>query len=744
MTSTALPGSGQLNDLSGPITDPSAKPGRMALDRQDWPAVQKFCQKRLRANRRDHFGHRYLGLSLAAQKLPDRARAAFEQALLVYPTEPVVLINFAQLLLGKLENERAYALCKLATEVAPGLPSAWILLMSACYMTGRHQEAVAAGQSGLAMPVGLEHRMLLLNNLSINLRDLGRMDEALAASREASRLSPTWVAPYMNQMLFLLSVPEASAMDIKAVADQYAAVAEAPHRAQWPRFENRDSRPQRRLRVGFLSPDLNNHAVMYFVEGLLPQLDRRQFEVLALYLQDAEHLVTQRVRHHVDEFHAVHGLDDVTLFKKLAGLNIDILIDLAGHTAANGLGALARRPAPVQVTWLGFPGTTGLTAIDWRITDGVADQTGAEAEYSEKLWRLPDVFCVYRPMSRFPLYRYQPAYKVRPTPALDNGYITFGSCNNLSKLTDGVLSTWAKVLAAVPNSRLLVEGKGLEDSAACDDFTARFTKLGVAADRLELIARNPDNQYLTYHKIDIALDPFPLTGGTTTTDLLWMGVPLVTMTGTGFRSRIGMTVLHALGHPEWIAQEEEAYVQIACDLTQDWGQLNRRRLAQRRRMETCPMMDESRFTQHFGAALRSMWHQWCARSQFPADPAAAQAALTEWGQHTWPAQAPQVTIGPGKVIGLGEAHQRLQAMTAEALGAAPRDQILAGCNEPPPITHPSWLAVLDWSEFLLNSIPNEPLALATLAELEHAHGRTDFAATYLHYAQEAMANQITQ
>jgi hypothetical protein len=139
-----------------------------------------------------------------------------------------------------------------------------------------------------------------------------------------------------------------------------------------------------------------------------------------------------------------------------------------------------------------------------------------------------------------------------------------------------------------------------------------------------------------------------------------------------------------------------------------------------------------------------MWHQWCARSQFPADPAAAQAALTEWGQHTWPAQAPQVTIGPGKVIGLGEAHQRLQAMTAEALGAAPRDQILAGCNEPPPITHPSWLAVLDWSEFLLNSIPNEPLALATLAELEHAHGRTDFAATYLHYAQEAMANQITQ
>ena len=744
MTTTALPSSGQLKDLSGPITDPSAKLGRMALDRQDWPAVQKFCQKRLRANPRDHFGHRYLGMSLAVQKLPDKARAAFEQALLVHPTEPVVLINFAQMLMGKLENERAYALCKLATEASPGLPDAWVILMSACYMTGRHQEAVAAGHTGLAMPIGLEHRLLLLNNLSINLRDLGRMDEALAASREATRLSPTWVAPYMNQMLFLLSVPEASAMDIKAVADQYAEVAEARHRSQWPRFESRDNRPHRKLRIGFLSPDLNNHAVMYFVEGLLPQLDRRQFEVLALYLQDAEHLVTQRVRHHVDEFHAVHGLDDAALFKRLASLNIDILIDLAGHTAANGLGAMARKPAPVQVTWLGFPGTTGLTAIDWRITDGVADQTGAEAEYSEKLWRLPDVFCVYRPMSRFPLYRYQPAYRVRPTPALDNGYITFGSCNNLSKLTDGVLATWARVLAAVPQSRLLVEGKGLEDNAACVDFTARFTKLGVAADRLELIARNPDNQYLTYHKIDIALDPFPLTGGTTSTDLLWMGVPLVTMTGTGFRSRIGMTVLHALGHPEWIAHDEEAYVQIACDLAQDWDQLNRQRLAQRRRMETCPMMDEARFTQHFGAALRSMWYQWCAGTQFPADPAAAQAALTEWGQHRWPTQAPQVTIGPGKVIGLEEAHQRLQAMTAEALGAAPRDQVLAGCSEPPPITHPSWLAVLDWSEFLLNSIPNEPLALATLAELEHAHGRTDFAATYLHYAQEAMANQVTQ
>ena len=198
-------------------------------------------------------------------------------------------------------------------------------------------------------------------------------------------------------------------------------------------------------------------------------------------------------------------------------------------------------------------------------------------------------------MSRFPLYRYHPNYRVQPTPALSKGYITFGSCNNLTKLTDAVLLTWGKVLSAVPASRLLVEGKGFENAQTCREFKERCATMGIEPDRMELLARHSDNQYLTYHRIDIALDPFPLTGGTTTFDLLWMGLPVVTMQGESFRSRMGITMLHGLHERGWIANDEADYVRIARELAQDIPALNSHRLQQRRQMEGSPLMDETLF-----------------------------------------------------------------------------------------------------------------------------------------------------
>jgi protein O-GlcNAc transferase len=742
MTTTLFPASrpapGPLGD-NRLFQDAGTQAGRQALDRQDWPAVQRFCHKRLRHSAKDHFGHRYLGTALMILQRPDEAQAAFKAALALYPDDPVVLINYADMLTAGMDFETAYTLTKRATVAAPHLLKAWIGLMHSCYMLGHHQEAIAIGQYLLKQALEPLVRQVVLNNLGINLRDLGRMDEALMAVREAIALNPAWLPPYMNQLLFLLSMPAATASNMRQVADQYAVYCEGPHKPHWPTFAERDADPHRTLRIGFLSPDFNTHSVMYFLEGLLPQLDRRQFQVVALYLQSADHYATQRVRRHCDEFHQLHGLDDATLAARLEALDIDILIDLAGHTAASGLGAMARKPAPVQVTWLGFPGTTGLTAIDWRITDGISDQPGAEAEYAEKLWRLPDIFCVYRPMSRLPLYRYQPAYRVQPTPALANGYITFGSCNNLSKLTDEVLITWGQVLAEVPGSRLLVEGKGFEDVQTCQEFQVRCAGLGIDPDRLELLARHSKNQYLTYHRIDIALDSFPLTGGTTTFDLLWMGLPVVTMLGDSFRSRMGMTMLQGLGETGWIANTAADYVRIAKELAQDVAGLDSRRQQQRRRMERSPLMDEARFTREFGHALRQMWYRWCAERQAGLDVAGVETLLSTWEQHQWPAQPPQVTIGPGRVISLHEAHAQLQSLTEVALREAPREQLLEGCTEPPEITHQAWLSVLEWCEYLLDAMPNEPLALATLAEIEHAHGRTAYASTYLHYAQEALA-----
>lgn len=712
--------------------------GRQAVESCNWPLAERIARTRLRKRASDAFGLRYLGLALAGQGRVADGMQAYERALHILPRDAGVLINASNVASQIGQHQKAYEWAKRATQVAPGLARAWVTLLWPCYMTARHQEAVEAAQVARQLNPNPDELVLLLNNLSTNLRDLGRLDEALQACREAMAMAPQWPLPYINQMLFLQSRAATTDMELRAAAEQYAAQFEATQKPHWPSFATRNADPQRKLRVGFISPDFNMHPVMYFIEGVLPQLDRRCFEVHALYMQHLEDSVTQRVRRHVDHFHSVADMGDVPLMQFILGLEIDILIDLAGHTAGSPLGVMRFKPAPVQVTWLGFPGTTGLTAMDWRFTDAVGDPPGADAAYVERLWRLPDMFCVYRPMSRFPLYRYQPLYAVRPTPALHNGFITFGSCNNLSKITDPVLSAWAAVLDAVPNARLLVEGKGFEHETARAEFAQRAQALGLDVTRLDLIPRDTTQQYLTYHRIDIALDTFPLTGGTTTTDLLWMGVPLVSMQGVGFRSRISQTVLVHAGHPEWIAADVADYVRIARELAANVNELNTRRLAQRQQVEHSPVMDEARFVRHFASALRSMWHDWCARHDGTTDPAQIAQRCAEWAQTQLPEAPPQVTIAPSQVVTLQAAHQQLQALTAEALAQAGRDVILAGQTEPPPITHPAWLAVLAWCEYLLESIPNEPLALATLAEIEHAHGRTDFATTYLKYAQQAL------
>ncbi len=719
--------------------DPDIQAGKEAVENADWPAVVKIAQKRLRKSAIDAFGHRYLGLALEGLGKPQDSIQAYERALKIHPRDVAVLINFSNVLSGQGLHQRAYDLAKRATVLEPKMARAWVTLLWPCYLLGKHQEAVNAAQTAKALPMTAHERVLLLNNLSTNLRDLGRLDEALMACREAIGIAPDWSLPYINLLLFLQSSPTTVTQDILDAAKMYAHRFEEPFKPQWPTFLHRDRTRSRKIRVAFLSPDYNQHPVMYFVEGLFAQLDRQQFEVVAIYLQHQEDHITQRVKRHVDAFHHLATLDDKALAERITAMEIDVLVDLAGHTASSGLRAMRFKPAPVQATWLGYPGTTGLSGIDWRFTDGVADRPGADQEYTEKLYRLPDVFCAYRPCARNPLLRYQPEYQVRQAPAMASGTITFGSCNNLSKLTDTVITTWAQILANVPNSRILIEGKGLIDDEAKLPFKTRCVSLGIPADRLELIDRDAQQQYLTYHRIDIALDSFPLTGGNTTLDLLWMGVPMVTMNGESFRSRIGVTMLECLGRQDWIAQDIEDYVRIACQLAKDIPLLDRVRMTQRRDMERSPLMNESRFTRQFEVALRAMWHHWCGAGADVRPEEGIPAVNTDTSTSGAHQPGLHVTIGTGQRIPLSEAHTHLQGLTDRALAQAPRDQVLAGHTSPPEVTHPAWVEVFEFASMILDAIPNEALALATLAEIEHAHGRTQFSASYLHYAQQALS-----
>ncbi|EJE48985.1 putative O-linked N-acetylglucosamine transferase, SPINDLY family [Acidovorax sp. CF316] len=711
-----------------------------ALEARDWDLLARLCKQSLRKNARDLQATRLLGYALDCQGKIEESIEVYRRGALLWPQDAELLINYGNILLNHVRNAQALPILEKVCELRPEKAICWLKLSQCCYLITQHEKGLRAAEKAAELATDIPGRSAALTQKAIHRRELGQVSEAVQDCLDAIALTPTEPSNHTNRLLFMLADPSADAASLSQAALDYAAVFEPPLKPQWPNFADHQGDPWRKLRIGFLSPDFRVHSVMYFVEGLLAQLDRRQFEVFAFYLFPRDDQVTARVQRHVDHFVRLANLGTEQQAEAIRAQGIDILIDLAGHTGYNGLLTLARKAAPVQVSWLGFPATTGLQAVDYKFTDEVTDPPDAQANYTEQLYRLPTLFACYRPMSRNPLWRYQPRYVVRPTPALDNGFITFGSCNNLGKLTDEVLALWGQILEAVPGSRLLIEGKNLDQPDFANAYRQRCRGLGLDPDRLELVALNGDNQYLTYHRIDIALDPFPLTGGTTTFDVLWMGLPIVSMVGSSFKSRMGVGLLSYLGRTEWLAETSEDYVRIASGLAADIPALNTLRLGLRSEVEGSALMREDIFNHHFGEGLRAMWLQWLARAQHPGDEEAQMQAIQAWlpglpEEWTQP-PTPGVGLKPGQRIALAEAHQRLQSLVEKAKGAS--QPMAAADAESAQITDRNWVAVTQLAEVVLNAVPHDPVALACLAEVEHAHGHTEFAVTYLRHATQAM------
>ena len=710
-----------------------------ALEDEDWPLLARLCKQILRKNSSDLHATRLLGYALDCLGEVEESLEVYSRGARVWPSDAELLINYGNVLLNQVRNTEALPILKRVCELRPEKAICWLKLSQCCYHITQHELGFQAAEKSAQLATDDAERSAALTQKSIHRRELGQVKEAVQDCVDAIALSPKDPSNHTNRLLFMLADPAANVASVTQAARDYAAEFEPDLKPFWPTFANHRGDPWRKLRIGFLSPDFRVHAVMYFVEGLLAQLDRRQFEVFAFYLFPRDDQVTARVQKHADHFVRLAGLSTEQQVKAIREQGIDILIDLAGHTGHNGLMTMAHKAAPVQISWLGFPATTGLEAVDYKFSDEITDPPGAETQYTEHLYRLPTLFACYRPMSRNPLWRYQPRYQVRPTPALDNGFITFGSCNNLGKLTDEVLTLWGQLLAAVPGSRLLIEGKNLDRPDFVQTYRERCERLGLPPARLDLVPLSHDNQYLTYHRIDIALDPFPLTGGTTTFDVLWMGLPVVSMVGESFKSRMGVGMLTYLGRTEWLAENPDDYVHIAAGLAADLPALNTLRLGLRREVENSSLMREDLFNHHFGEGLRVMWLQWLARAEHPDDAQAQAQLLQEWLPQLpeeW-AQAPMPGVGLklGQRVSLHEAHQRLQVLVEKAKAAAPpelsgrvKSQIMDG----------HWVTVTELAETVLNAMPHDPVALACLAEVEHAHGHTEFAMTYLRYATEAL------
>jgi len=447
-------------------------------------------------------------------------------------------------------------------------------------------------------------RLKAHSNLANCYNQLGRITDALHHYRETLRLNPALADTASSIAACVNYEPSTTAQDVldahldwaRRFAGNNAGIMRS---GNWS--NNRD--PERRLRVGLVSPDLRRHPVAALCVAALERLDPDALEVFCYYNFPSEDIITGRIRKATRGWRDISKLDDDEVIAAVKADGIDILIDLAGHTTHNRLGVFVRKPAPVQVSWLGYFNTTGLDSFDYFITDPHTSPPEQDAFFVEKLVRLPHTRFCFEPWEFVP--------EVGPLPAIERGHVTFGCFNNLAKLNSPVLVLWARILAASPNSRLVIQAASLNDAANLERFAALAAGLGVPRDRLELRNFVPLEQAArAYHDIDIALDPFPFCGGMTSFESLWMGVPVVTLEQPLIAGRQTLAMLRNIGHPEWIARDEDQYVAIATGLAGNIEKLSAIRRELRPQFAASPLADYDGFAQDLTAALRGMWRHW--------------------------------------------------------------------------------------------------------------------------------------
>ena len=445
------------------------------------------------------------------------------------------------------------------------------------------------------------------HNLGSALVLQGQMDQAIAHHERALSLRPDYVATH-NSLLFTLNyASDREPLAVYAAHRDFARRWEAPLATLIPAHTN-DRSPERRLRIGYVSSDFRQHSVGYFIEPVLAHHDHDRFEIFCYSNHLQEDKVTARLKSHADHWCRIIGLSDEQVAQRIRADQIDILIDLNGHTGGNRLLVFARKPAPLQVTWLGYPNTTGLSAMDYRLTDGFADPLGmTEHLHSEKLIRLPECFSCYRTAAR--------GARGSRTSGAGKGIRDFRFLQQLGQDHPGGDGGLGADSASHP--RLAFDPQEFRSERQHRATTVRetFTELGVAPERLELLGRDRSHEahLERYRSIDIGLDPFPYNGTTTTCEALWMGVPVVTLAGQTHAGRVGVSQLSNLGLTELIARTPEEYLATAVRLAADLEHLSSLRKELRARMAASPLTDGQRFTKNLEQAYLAMWQDWCLK-----------------------------------------------------------------------------------------------------------------------------------
>ncbi|MGA3067765.1 MAG: tetratricopeptide repeat protein [Tepidisphaeraceae bacterium] len=459
-------------------------------------------------------------------------------------------------------------------------------------------EAIAAYRQALEFKWG---DVAASNNLAAALKDTGRLDEALECINQAIGGEPENAAVASNRLFMLHFHP---AYDAASLLEEHVQWNEkyAKSLAGEIRVHANDRSPGRRLRIGYVSADFRQHPVGLAIEPVLRNHDRRQFEIFCYSNSTTDDAVTRRIRGVADHWQVIAGMTDEKVADLIRENQIDILVDLSLHMALNRMLVFARKPAPVQVTYLGYPGTTGLGTMDYRLSDPWLDPPGTDGFYTEKTIRLPRTYLCWKWAGG--------GEPVGELPAGERRQITFGSLNNFCKVTPVVLQTWGELLARLPDSRLLLRTPPGETARRARRILSDF---GVSEERVLVSGRLPWVDYVQLcGQVDIGLDPFPYPGHTTSLDLMWMGAPVVTLSGPTAASRGGVSILQNLGLPELIAGSEREYISIAEKLAGDLGRLKEIRKSMRERIKGSALRDEKGFAGEIEGAFRQMWENWCA------------------------------------------------------------------------------------------------------------------------------------
>jgi protein O-GlcNAc transferase len=556
------------------------------------------------------------------------ATRALERALALKPGLPEAHFNLGLVAYAERRFPDAIRRFEIALGLEPRLPRAAAMLVGALRIIGERERALAAyARFGPTAPPSAElevavagalaemfeldqalvhlERALELEPGSASVRashagtlaELGHLEEALAGYRGALELDPDYHPAHSSIIFHLALMPDGGTESVSREARRYGnQAARLPRLTSHPNLPD----PNRRLRVGYVSSDFRRHSVAHFLLPLFRHHDRARYEVYCYANVLWPDRVTGSMQELVDEWRDIVDLDDDAAAQRIHEDGIDVLVDLSMHTFQTRLLVFAHKPAPVQVCWLAYAGTTGLATMDYRLTDSFLDPVGGDDPYSEQSIRLPDSFWCYEPLATADL---------TPLPALTTGHVTFGSLNAFRKVTAATLTLWAGALRALPTSRLLLVAPA---GSARTRIHAELGALGIASERVEFASHCPREQYLElYHRIDCCLDTVPYGGGTTSLDALWMGVPVLTLCGRTVTGRAGSSILNNLGLPELVATSEEHFARLARDLGADLPELARLRKTLRTRLEHSPLMDAPRFAQNLEAAYRGMWARWC-------------------------------------------------------------------------------------------------------------------------------------